>query len=281
MAKRFTNYDSGGRPVAGRRPDVFGRQMALQIIKFADFWSPAGGRTFSHGEWLHKRFRGRLAANRRPDFFEWQKALQIILQTAKLLLLDPPNEAPNSEKNNGAAEGGSQGAAGLHSGAISGEKWGSRKGCKLAKPKKKRGSQSDQADFYNTKKEPRNVKVSPPTALAPAPARRPQRFRILLRRSAQAVGVQQRTVFKRRNALAIRCRARQVVVVRRARETHAGKINDLISAAVEENKKVDFSAGRARKRKELNVWFCKRCVFADVWSPTSDQTSSNVELFYT
>ena len=73
------------------------------------------------------------------------------------------------------------------------------------------------------KKEPRNVKVSPPTALAPAPARRPHRFRILLRRSAQAVGVQQRAVFKRRNGLAIRCRARQAVVVRRTRETHAGE----------------------------------------------------------
>ena len=218
--------------VAGRRPDLFERQMALQTIKCADVWSPAGGQMFSHGEWLRKRFRGRLAAGRRPDFFVWQKALQILLHTANFLLLDPPNEAPNSEKI-GAAEGGSQGAAGLHSGAISGEKWGSRKGCKLAKPKKKRGSQSDQADFYNTKKEPRNVKVSPPAALAPAPARRPHRFRILLRRSAQAVGVQQRTVFKRRNALAIRCRARQVVVVRRARETHAGKINDLISAAVQ------------------------------------------------
>ena len=145
----------------------------------------------------------------------------------------PPERSPKFGQKYGAAEGGSQGAAGLHSGAISGEKWGSRKGCKLAKPKKKRGSQSDQADFYNTKKEPRNVKASPPTALAPAPARRPHRFRILLRRSAQAVGVQQRTVFKRRNALAIRCRARQAVVVRRTRETRAGKINDLISAAVQ------------------------------------------------
>ena len=245
-----------GRLVAGRRPDVFARRMASQ--------------TFS-------RASGRRQAAR---LLRMAKGFTNHTPNGKASTFAPPERSPKFGKNRGS-RGGSQGAAGLHSGAISGEKWGSRKGCKLAKPKKKRGSQSDQADFYNTKKEPRNVQASPPTALAPAPARRPHRFRILLRRSAQAVGVQQRTVFKRRNALAIRCRARQVVVVRRARETHAGKINDLISAAVEENKKVDFSAGRARKRKELNVWFCKRCVFADVWSPTSDQTSSNVELFYT
>ena len=196
---------------------TFGRRQAARCFRaangftnvFEGVWPPAGGQTSSYGKRLYKSY------SKRQSFY-----------------FCPPERSPQFGKNRGS-RGGSQGAAGLHSGAISGEKWGSRKGCKLAKPKKKRGSQSDQADFYNTKKEPRNVKVSPPTALAPAPARRPHRFRILLRRSAQAVGVQQRTVFKRRNALAIRCRARQVVVVRRARETHAGKINDLISAAVQ------------------------------------------------
>ena len=187
---------------------------------------------FSRGEWLHKRFRGRLAAGRRPDFFVWQKALQIILQTAKLLLL-PPRTKPQIRKKIGAAEGAAKGQPGCTRGQSLGKSGAAGKGVNSPNLRKKRGSQSDQADFYNTKKEPRNVKASPPTALAPAPARRPHRFRILLRRSAQAVGVQQRTVFKRRNALAIRCRARQVVVVRRARETHAGKINDLISAAVQ------------------------------------------------
>ena len=216
-----------GRLVAGRRPDVFARRMASQ--------------TFS-------RASGRRQAAR---LLRMAKGFTNHTPNGKASTFAPPNEAPNSEKI-GAAEGAAKGQPGCTRGQSLGKSGAAGKGVNSPNLRKKRGSQSDQADFYNTKKEPRNVKVSPPTALAPAPARRPHRFRILLRRSAQAVGVQQRTVFKRRNALAIRCRARQVVVVRRARETHAGKINDLISAAVQlssRGKKLFFQpGGRANAR---------------------------------
>ena len=129
-----------GRLVAGRRPDVFARRMASQTCSRA-----SSRRQAARLLRIVKSF-----TNHTPN--------------GKVSTFGPPERSPKFGQKYGAAEGGSQGAAGLHPGAISGEKWGSRKGCKLAKPKKKRGSQSDQADFYNTKKEPRNVKASPPTA---------------------------------------------------------------------------------------------------------------------
>ena len=57
-ANGFTNDHCFGHLVGDRRPDVFGRQMALQTMIFC----------------------GRLVADRRPDAFERQMALQIMLR---------------------------------------------------------------------------------------------------------------------------------------------------------------------------------------------------------
>ena len=99
MANGFTNDKFRGHLVGDKRPDVFGRQLALETMFFCgrlvadrrpdvfelqnalhmmirgDAWSSTGGQTPSNGKWLYKfNFEGRLVGDRRPDAFEWQMA---------------------------------------------------------------------------------------------------------------------------------------------------------------------------------------------------------------
>ena len=202
-----------GRLVAGRRPNVFARRTASQ--------------TFS-------RASGRRQAAR---LLRMAKCFTNHTPNGKASTFGPPERSPKFGKNRGSRGGQPRGAAkgqpGCTRGQSLGESGAAGKGVNSPNLRKNGAANPTKQTFIILIRNHATLKCRPRPPSPPAPARRPQRFRILLRRSAQAVGAQQRTVFKRRNALAIRCRARQVVVVRRTRETHAGKINDLISAAVQ------------------------------------------------
>ena len=114
-----------GRLVAGKRPDVFERQMALQMIKFSDVWSPASGQTLSHGDLHYTRFRGRLAAGRRPNFFERQKGFTNHTPNGKASTFGPPPErSPKFGKNRGSRGGQPRGASKGQPGCTRGQSLG-------------------------------------------------------------------------------------------------------------------------------------------------------------
>ena len=97
--------------------------------------------------------------------------LQIIPQTAKFLLLDPPNEAPNSDKNMGQPKGAAKGQPGCTRGQSLGKSGAAGKGVNSPNLRKNGAANPTKQTFIILKKELRNVKASPPDR--PRPRARP------------------------------------------------------------------------------------------------------------